>query len=101
MFSRIVKITGEVPVTVLQAYITFPRHLRKAVLIRRIIASLFVQQLVASNFGKNGENVKRELCLNVIIILPSLFVALSLRDIPKTVFWVNRIIGSAPLPPSP
>ena len=37
-------------------------------LIRRIIASpTFVQQLVASNFAKNRENFKRELCLNVII----------------------------------
>ena len=31
--------TNEVPVTILQAYISIPRHIRKGVLIRRIIAS--------------------------------------------------------------
>ena len=44
------------------------------------------QQLVTSNFATNRENVKGELCFNVIIPFPSLCVVLSLSDVSKTVF---------------
>ena len=67
---------------------------------------IYVQLLVASNFAKNRENVKEE-CLDVIIFFPSLSVVLSLRDVQKTVFWVNQnegaqaVVkgGTAPVPP--
>ena len=60
-------ITNEIPVTLLEAYIPIPRHIRKGVLIRRIIGSHYVKQLVASNFANKRENFKRELCLKIII----------------------------------
>ena len=60
-------ITNEVPVVILQAYIPIPRDIRKRVFIRRLLRHIYVQQLVASNFAKTGENFKRELCLNFII----------------------------------
>ena len=75
-------ITDEVPVTILQAYMSLPRHIGKGVLIRRSIAS--------------------DLCT---AIFPSLSVVMSLCDVPKTVFLVNqnggtssRYGGTAPLP---
>ena len=48
-------------------------------------ASHYVQQFVASNFAKNGENFKRGLCLNVITVFlfALLPVVLSLCDVPK------------------
>ena len=64
-------ITNQVPpVRISKGYISLPRHIRKDVLIRRNIASdiCVAQQLVVSNFAKNQENVKGELCLNVIIL---------------------------------
>ena len=45
----------------------------------------FIQMLVASNFAKNQEYFKGELCLNVIIPFTIIVVALQLRDVPKTV----------------
>ena len=66
LFQFIITNEVSVPVAILNAYILIPRRIRKDVLIRRIIASQlqYVQQLVASNFAKNGEKFKRELCLN-------------------------------------
>ena len=63
-------ITNEVPVTILQAYISISRRIRKGVLIRRNIASDICDTAVkvASNFEKNRKNVRGELCLNVIIL---------------------------------
>ena len=48
-------ITNKVPVTILQAYISLSRRIRKGVLIRRkILRRIYVtQQLVASNFAKH------------------------------------------------
>ena len=42
--------------------------------------------MVASNFAKNRENFKEELCMNVILLLlfPLLCIVLSLRDVPET-----------------
>ena len=40
---------------------------------------IYVQQLEARNFAKNGENFKREFCLNFIILFPILPVVLSLH----------------------
>ena len=45
-----------------------------------------LQQLLASDFAKNRKNVKRELCLKVIIPFCILFVILSLHDVPKKMF---------------
>ena len=56
------KISNEVPTTIPQTYMSLSLHIRKGVLIRRNIASD-----CASNFEKNRENFKGELCLNVII----------------------------------
>ena len=83
-------ITNKVPVTILQAYFSLPRHIHKGTLIRRIITSdlciaVGCQQLVASNFAKNQENFEGELCLNVITPFTIILVVLQLRDVPKTV----------------
>ena len=50
----------------------------------------YVRRLVASNFGKNRENVEGELCFNVIIRFPSLPVVLLLHDVKKAVICVNQ-----------
>ena len=66
---------------------SLPRHIRKGMLIKRIIASdLFAAELVGSIFAKNRENVQGELSLNVIIPFSIIVVVLSLHDVPKTVF---------------
>ena len=69
---------------VLQAYFSLSRHIRKGMLIRRIIAS-DVHLLVASNLAKNQANFKGELCLKVITPFTIIVVFLQLRDVPKTV----------------
>ena len=46
--------------------------------------------LVASNFAKNGENFKRELCLNVIIPFSTIACCLIVLWCSKNVFCVNR-----------
>ena len=51
------------PVTILQAYIYLSRHIRKGMLIGRNIAS----DLCDTAVGWNRENVKGELCMNVLI----------------------------------
>ena len=73
-FARIahVIITNEVSLTILQACMSLPRHIRKGVLIRRSIAS----------------NLRTE-------IFPSLSAVLSLCDVPKTVFFVNQNGGTS------
>ena len=83
-------ITNEVPVTILQAYFSLPRRIRKAILIRRLLRQIYVQQLVARNFAKNQENFKGELCLNVITPFAIIVVVLQLRDVPKALSWVNQ-----------
>ena len=47
-----VMITDEIPVTILQAYMSLPRHIHKGVLIRRNIASDLHAAAVANNFAK-------------------------------------------------
>ena len=76
-------ITNEVPVTILQAYFSLPRHIRKV--INGLLRQIYVQQLVTSNFAKNQENFKGELCLNVIIPFTIIVAVLQLRDVAKTV----------------
>ena len=44
---------------------------------------IYVQQLAAWNFAKNGENIKGELSLTVIIPFSILSVVLPLRDAKK------------------
>ena len=83
-------ITNEIPVTILLAYFSLPRHIRKGMLIRRIITSDLCAQLVASNFAKNQENFKGELCLNVITPFTISAVVLQLRDVPKRVIRVKQ-----------
>ena len=69
MLSRIVSCHYhyEVPVTILQAYISLPRYIRKGMLIRRIIASDLCTAVNCQQFCKESTNVIGELCLNVII----------------------------------
>ena len=65
---------------------SLPRHIRKGVLIRRIIASDLFTADAASDFAKNRKSAKGELCLNVIIPFFHHCIFLSLREVPKTVF---------------
>ena len=78
-------ITNKIPVTILQAYFSLPRHIRKGMLIKRIITLDLCTQLVASNFAKNQEHFKGELCLNVISSVTISVVVLQLRDVPLAV----------------
>ena len=60
--------TNEVPVTILKAYVSLPRHIRKGKFMRQHIASdLCNTAVIARNLAKNRENVKEELGLNVTI----------------------------------
>ena len=52
-------ITNDVPETTLQAYMSLPRHIRRGVLIRRNIAQIYVQQLVASNCKESRKCQRR------------------------------------------
>ena len=66
MFSRIVSChnTNEVPITILQACMSLPRHIRKGVLIGQNIAShLCWQQLVATcrQFRKDSRKRQRKI----------------------------------------
>ena len=51
-------ITHEILVAILKAYISLMQHIGKGVFRRPILRHIYVQQLVASNFAKNRENVK-------------------------------------------
>ena len=63
------------------------RHIRKGVLIRRNIASHLFTAVGCQQFRKESrKNIKRELCLNVIISFPTFSVVLAFRNVPKTVF---------------
>ena len=46
---------------------------------------IMLQPLVASYFAKNQENVRRELCLNVIIPFYIIVCCLEASDVPKRV----------------
>ena len=71
----------------------------------RFIYSSF--ELVASNFAKNQENFKGGLCLNVITPFTIIVVVLLLRDVPKTIIWVNQnwvaqvVVRGGTAPPGP
>ena len=54
MFSRFLCHDHEIPVTIQQAYMSLPQHIRKGVLIRRIgiLRQIYTQQLIAKNFAK-------------------------------------------------
>ena len=56
-----VMITDEVPVTILQAYFSLPRHIRKGRLIDRLLHQFSVKRLVASNFAKESRKLKRKI----------------------------------------
>ena len=95
MFSPIVHviITNKASVTILQSYVSLPRHICK----RRVNPSHLCTPVDCQQFGKRSENVKGKLCLKVIIaIFPSLTTVLSLRDVAKTVYWVNWNRGARP-----
>ena len=79
-------ITNEVPVTILQAYLSLSRHIRKGVLIRQNIApDLYGTAVGCQQFRK--ESRKRQRMFERIIIPFSIIaVVLSLRNVPKTVF---------------
>ena len=58
---------------------------------------------MVSNFAKNRENFKQELCLNIIIIFSLLSVVLSLRDAPQKYFekqkWEAQAVVREARPP--
>ena len=56
--------------------------------------TFYAKQLVFSNFAKNRENFKRELCLNVIIPFSVIVGCLVIAWCSKNVFWVDRNGGA-------
>ena len=84
-------ITNVVPVTILQAYISLPRHIGKGVLIRRINASDLCGTAVGcQQFRKESRKRPRRIMFKRnYSLFPSLFVVFSLSDVPKTVFCIN------------
>ena len=76
-----------VTVTILQAYIYLPRHIRKGVLIRRNIASDLSDTAVGcQQFRKKLRKRQRRIKFERTFLFPSLCFALSLSNVPKTVF---------------
>ena len=75
-------ITNEVPVMILQAYFSLPRHIRSGMLIRMIITSDLCTAVGCQQLSKNQENFKGKLCLNVIAPFTIIVVVLQLRDAP-------------------
>ena len=94
-FDTLVVITSEMPVTILQAYICLPRHIRKGMLIRRIIASHLCTAFGCQLFHIESRKRQRRIMLNVIITFTIIVCCLALRDVPKTVLWVNQNEGRA------
>ena len=89
-------ITNEVPVTILQAYISLPRHIRKGALIRRFLASHICTAVDCQEFRKASRNGQtRLLRLNVVIPFSIFvfFLVVTVRNLPKTIFWVTRNEG--------
>ena len=80
-------ITNEVSVTVLQAYMSLPRHIRQGVVIRQIIApGLCNTEVDCQQFRKESRKRQRRFERDNSFFHHFLSVVLSLSDIPKTVF---------------
>ena len=83
-------ITNEVQVTILQAYRTYLFRDTSAkvgyIILIRNRRLLPVRQIYVQHF-------KEELCLNVITLFTIIVVVL--RDVPKTVIWVNQNGGTS------
>ena len=80
-----VMITNEVSATILQAYISLLRHIRKGMVIRWIITSHLCAAVGCQQFFKyTQKNFKGKLCLNAITPF-IIVVALQFRDVPKIV----------------
>ena len=76
-----------VPITILHAYIYLSRHIRKGVLIRWNIASDVRDSAVGcQQFRKKLRKRQRRIMFERRFLFPSLRVALSLSNVPKTVF---------------
>ena len=66
-------------------------------LIRRIITSDLCTAVGCHQFRKNQENFRGELWLNVVTPFTIIVVVLQLRDVPKTVIYVNQNGGHGPM----
>ena len=90
-----VMISNEVPTTIPQAYMSLPRHIRKGVLIKRNVPSDLCIAEGCQQFCKESRKLQRIIMFESnYFFFPSLAVVLLLRDVPKTVFWVNQNGGS-------
>ena len=81
-------ITNEVLVTIFQAYLFFPRHIRKDMLIRWIITSDLCTAVGWQQFRKQSRKLQRriKLCLNVTTPCTIIIVVLqTLPDVPQIV----------------
>ena len=63
-------ITNEAPATILQAYISLPRHIRKGMLIRRIIASHLCTAVGYQQFRKAWRKYQRRIMFESTVIIP-------------------------------
>ena len=79
-----VMITNEVPVTILQAFFSFPRHIREGMLIRRIITSDLCTAVGCQQFCNESRKLRKRISLNVITPFIIIVVVLQLRSVPKT-----------------
>ena len=69
-------ITNEVPVTILQAYMSLPRHIRNGMLIRQNIVTDLCTAGGSQQFCKESRKRQRRITLNGIIPFPSLSAVL-------------------------
>ena len=80
-----VMITDEVPVTLLQAYLSLPQHTRKGMLIRWINTSDLCTAVGCQQFCKESRKLQRRTMLELNYSFNIIVVVLQLRDVPKTV----------------
>ena len=81
-------ITNEVPITILLAYVSLSRHIRKGMLIRRNIASDLCDTAVGcQQFRKESRKRQGRIIFELYhSLFPSLYVILSWSGAPNTVF---------------
>ena len=77
-------ITNEVPVTILQAYFSLPRHIRKDILIRRIITSDLRTAVGCLQFRNESRKLRRRIMFERNYSFTIIAVVLQLRNVPKT-----------------
>ena len=84
-------ITNEVPVTILQAYISLPRHIQKGLLIRQIIASYLCPAVELLAISRRIEKTSNENYAWMLLFhFPLLSIVLSCTWCFQNIFWVNR-----------